>query len=116
MRTFRAVSEIGGSIFCESLHFQRTTMRQGKSATMSAESKSKEDSLTQSNDSGGAVPSGFILKLFQMVNGAPDEVITVSHSFSTFHRRVIGVLDIFRKKSLILQLSDLIIEGYHCVR
>ena len=24
------------------------------------------------------VPSGFILKLYQMVNGAPDEVITVS--------------------------------------
>lgn len=26
----------------------------------------------------GAVPSGFILKLFQMVNGAPDEIISVS--------------------------------------
>jgi hypothetical protein len=26
----------------------------------------------------GEVPSGFILKLFQMVNGAPDEVISVS--------------------------------------
>lgn len=26
----------------------------------------------------GEVPSGFILKLFQMVNGAPDEVIAVS--------------------------------------
>lgn len=25
-------------------------------------------------------PSGFILKLYQMVNGAPDEVITVSHT------------------------------------
>jgi len=32
-----------------------------------------------SNDSaGGDIPSGFILKLYQMVNGAPDEVITVS--------------------------------------
>jgi hypothetical protein len=26
----------------------------------------------------GEVPSGFILKLYQMVNGAPDEVIAVS--------------------------------------
>jgi hypothetical protein len=31
-----------------------------------------------SGDSGSNVPSGFILKLFQMVNGAPDEVISVS--------------------------------------
>jgi hypothetical protein len=29
----------------------------------------------------GEVPSGFILKLFQMVNGAPDEVIAVSSTF-----------------------------------
>ena len=31
-----------------------------------------------SKDSGSNAPSGFVLKLFQMVNGAPDEVISVS--------------------------------------
>lgn len=30
------------------------------------------------NAAAGDVPSGFILKLFQMVNGAPNEVISVS--------------------------------------
>jgi hypothetical protein len=48
---------------------------------MSVENKNKQDSQGQSNDNAGAVPSGFILKLYQMVNGAPDEVITVSASF-----------------------------------
>ena len=26
---------------------------------------------------GSSVPSGFVLKLYQMVNGAPDEIISV---------------------------------------
>lgn len=30
-------------------------------------------------DSNG-VPSGFVLKLYQMVNGAPDEIISVSYT------------------------------------
>ena len=30
---------------------------------------------------GSGVPSGFVLKLYQMVNGAPDEVVSVSVSF-----------------------------------
>jgi hypothetical protein len=42
---------------------------------MSVETKTKE--ATPSCESGSNVPSGFILKLFQMVNGAPDEVISV---------------------------------------
>jgi hypothetical protein len=46
-------------------------------ATMNVDSK-REGSPEPSNDGGGSVPSGFILKLFQMVNGAPDEVISVS--------------------------------------
>ena len=37
------------------------------------------------------VPSGFILKLFQMVNGAPDEVIRVS-----FQRRFVALFLFFR--------------------
>ena len=32
----------------------------------------------------GSVPSGFILKLYQMVNGAPDDIISVSD----FHRHL----------------------------
>lgn len=47
---------------------------------MSTESRSKDDTTTQGNDSASAVPSGFILKLYQMVNGAPDEVISVSEN------------------------------------
>ena len=49
---------------------------------MNAESKTKVDSTAQSNDASGSVPSGFILKLYQMVNGAPDEVISVSAKYS----------------------------------
>lgn len=35
-------------------------------------------STQQENSTGNEAPSGFILKLFQMVSGAPDEVIAVS--------------------------------------
>jgi hypothetical protein len=47
------------------------------SSEMNIESKNKEVSSSPGNDGGSAVPSGFILKLYQMVNGAPDEVIKV---------------------------------------
>ena len=33
---------------------------------------------------GGGVPSGFVLKLYQMVNNAPDEVISVSTNLLSF--------------------------------
>lgn len=46
--------------------------------TMSIDTKMKEDSPSANQDGGANAPSGFILKLFQMVNGAPDEVISVS--------------------------------------
>ena len=49
---------------------------------MNVENKSKVESTSPSNDASGSVPSGFILKLYQMVNGAPDEVISVSAFFS----------------------------------
>jgi hypothetical protein len=55
-------------------------------STMDGESKNKEVSTSPSNDQSGAVPSGFILKLYQMVNGAPDEVISVSF-FHAFRRK-----------------------------
>jgi hypothetical protein len=50
---------------------------------MSTESKTKDVTPSPNTDAGGNVPSGFILKLFQMVNGAPDEVISVSSSSSS---------------------------------
>jgi hypothetical protein len=54
-------------------------MRQvGLSAMNIIEGKNKEASSSTGNDGGSAVPSGFILKLYQMVNGAPDEVIKVN--------------------------------------
>ena len=34
---------------------------------------------------GSSVPSGFVLKLYQMVNGAPDEIISVRKSSHTLH-------------------------------
>ena len=49
---------------------------------MNVETKNKVDSTATSNDANSSVPSGFILKLYQMVNGAPDEVISVSVKFS----------------------------------
>lgn len=39
---------------------------------------SSSGSSVATKDQGGNAPSGFVLKLFQMVNGAPDEVISVS--------------------------------------
>jgi hypothetical protein len=47
-------------------------------ATVNADETKREGSPAPSNEGGSAVPSGFILKLFQMVNGAPDVVISVS--------------------------------------
>jgi len=35
-------------------------------------------SPSSSEKEAGSVPSGFVLKLFQMVNGASDEVVSVS--------------------------------------
>lgn len=48
-------------------------------STTMADSTKKEVTAVAQN--GPNEPSGFILKLFQMVNGAPDEVITVSLDF-----------------------------------
>jgi hypothetical protein len=45
---------------------------------MNFEGKSNDIAPSPSSVNEANVPSGFILKLFQMVNGAPDEVITVS--------------------------------------
>ena len=38
-----------------------------------------KDEMTTNNDS-SSVPSGFVLKLYQMVNEAPDDIIAVSRS------------------------------------
>jgi hypothetical protein len=43
----------------------------------SPETLSRGTSPIEEEDGGNEPPSGFILKLFQMVNGAPDEVISV---------------------------------------
>jgi len=40
----------------------------------------RENQTMSQPTSGAEAPSGFILKLYQMVNGAPDEVIAVSWS------------------------------------
>jgi hypothetical protein len=56
--------------------------------TMSIDSKIKEVSPSASQDGGANAPSGFILKLFQMVNGAPDEVISVSEEQFFFETKI----------------------------
>ena len=49
------------------------------SVTENKSLSSKPTMIELSSTSGGSEPpSGFILKLYQMVNGAPDEVISVS--------------------------------------
>ena len=48
------------------------TMNAGITAKIKPTPKVKDENSGSSN-----VPSGFILKLYQMVNGAPNEVITV---------------------------------------
>jgi hypothetical protein len=55
------------------------------------ESSTKDTTQPASKD--GGVPSGFILKLYQMVNGAPDDIISVSN----FHRHLFYE----REKSII---------------
>ena len=59
-------------------------------------STKKEAALSQAAGGGDNVPSGFILKLFQMVNGAPDEVIRVS--FFRWCSPIVGITgNYFRK-------------------
>lgn len=74
---------------------------------MNVENKSKVESTSPSNDASGSVPSGFILKLYQMVNGAPDEVISVSAFFCRTRRKTVpssaeclNVFDFFVRNSL----------------
>lgn len=38
----------------------------------------KSTSPVPTADAKGGAPSGFVLKLFQMVNGAPDDIVSVS--------------------------------------
>ena len=52
--------------------------------TMSFETKTKEPTQASNQEGGATAPSGFILKLYQMVNGAPDEVISVSKKIQYF--------------------------------
>jgi hypothetical protein len=35
----------------------------------------------------GAIPSVFVAKLFQMVNGSPDDVVTVSRTTSFYFKK-----------------------------
>ena len=63
------------------------------------------------NEGSGAVPSGFILKLYQMVNGAPDEVISVSLKiFRKFDRKKTS--DRWDEKPPV-QKSDLLRKSFH---
>ena len=58
----------------------------------STETNTKKDTPAPQPATGGDnVPSGFILKLFQMVNGAPDEVIRVSGFSFRWRSFTVGV-------------------------
>lgn len=71
--------------------FQRTKNAHIGIMTMSIDCKIKETPSPSNQDGSGNTPSGFILKLFQMVNGAPDEVISVSTP--TFSLRMSKISD-----------------------
>jgi hypothetical protein len=58
-----------------------STMSNGMSESMEIR-QSNPASPEQDQKEGAEPPSGFILKLYQMVNGAPNEVISVSLSRS----------------------------------
>ena len=76
-------------------------MSANNSVTMETRSRnSPEDAVKESSASADA-PSGFILKLYQMVNGAPDEVIAVSCS-------LIGYVGDSRARSMFRGYSEMI--------
>jgi hypothetical protein len=56
-------------------------MATDKMTTLVEENDTQRQESSPPPSQQGEVPSGFILKLFQMVNGAPDEVIAVSSTF-----------------------------------
>eukprot|EP00553_Chaetoceros_curvisetus_P015171 CAMPEP_0204643446 /NCGR_PEP_ID=MMETSP0718-20130828/713_1 /ASSEMBLY_ACC=CAM_ASM_000674 /TAXON_ID=230516 /ORGANISM="Chaetoceros curvisetus" /LENGTH=51 /DNA_ID=CAMNT_0051664653 /DNA_START=372 /DNA_END=527 /DNA_ORIENTATION=- len=47
-------------------------------ADTASERKTTIDKVPLVSKDPSGVPSGFVLKLYQMVNGAPDEVVSVS--------------------------------------
>ena len=58
--------------------FGRSKEHQGMSnQLMQDKSIDFKNEINSSSKEGGGVPSGFVLKLYQMVNNAPDEVISV---------------------------------------
>jgi hypothetical protein len=48
------------------------------SSTTSNNSPSINNDTSTTKDVAAGVPSGFVLKLYQMVTGAPDDIISVS--------------------------------------
>eukprot|EP00980_Cylindrotheca_fusiformis_P011637 scaffold2751_cov131-Cylindrotheca_fusiformis.AAC.4 len=69
--------------------FSKNNNANRQQSIMNIEIKNNEETTQLGNESAGAVPSGFILKLYQMVNGAPDEVISVSAIFSIVVERTV---------------------------
>ena len=63
------------------------------------------DDAAPSSNKDGSVPSGFILKLYQMVNGAPDDVISVS-SYNHWHLFFHGHLDLDTLTHLGLEMPN----------
>ena len=49
----------------------------------------KSTSPVPTADAKGGAPSGFVLKLFQMVNGAPDDIVSVSLKLCNLYRIVL---------------------------
>lgn len=55
--------------------FEKTTMNTMQDTTSQRKLSIEKDPTIVKD--GNGVPSGFVLKLYQMVNGAPDEIISV---------------------------------------
>lgn len=59
------------------IHIQHKTTTKMNATTTQIRPVAPDLNTSSSQDKGG-VPSGFVLKLYQMVNGAPDEIVSVS--------------------------------------
>ena len=72
-----------------------------------------KDEMTINNDS-SSVPSGFVLKLYQMVNEAPDDIIAVSRSILRcvchFLQRNVAcneIFEFFSVRRILLRTTEL---------
>jgi len=63
---------------------EEDTLYQSNMSNTTTQRRQPISKEASSNKDGNGVPSGFVLKLFQMVNGAPDDIISVSYPVACY--------------------------------